>query len=165
MLGRGIAYVWYKHMDNRMAIGLEAEVDRATGKVRVTRIAAAVEMGLMINPDAVRNQVEGNILQGVSRTLLEEVVFDQSGVTSVNWESYPILTYPDVPALEIDLIGSPRDKPLGAGEAALAPVPAAVGNAVFDATGVRLRRVPLTQARVLAALEGGRAELPGGTRI
>jgi CO/xanthine dehydrogenase Mo-binding subunit len=165
MLGRGIAYVWYKHMDNRMALGLEAQVDRATGKVRVTRIAAAVEMGLMINPDAVRNQVEGNILQGVSRTLLEEVVFDQSGVTSVNWASYPILTYPDVPALEIDLVGSPRDKPLGAGEAALAPVPAAIGNAVFDATGVRLRKVPLTQARVLAALEGGRAELPGGTRI
>src|SRR5262249_35425310 len=123
-----------------------------------------VEMGLMINPDAVRAQTEGNILQAVSRTLLEEVVFDQSAVTSVNWASYPILTYPDVPALEIDLVGSPRDKPLGAGEAASAPVPAAIGNAVFDATGLRMRKVPLTPTRMLAAFEGGRAELEGGRR-
>jgi len=156
LLGRGISYVWYKHMDNRMALGLEASVERATGKVKVTRVVCAIECGLMINPDAVRNQVEGNILQAVSRTLLEEVVFDSSGVTSVNWASYPILTYPDAPVLEIDLVGSPRDKPLGAGEAASAPVPAAIGNAVFDATGARMRRVPLTPARVRAALVGQR---------
>jgi nicotinate dehydrogenase subunit B len=164
LLGRGIAYLWYKHMDNRMALGLEASVERATGKVRVTRVVCAIECGLMINPDAVRNQVEGNIVQATSRTLLEEVVFDRSGVTSVNWASYPILTYPDAPVLDIDLVGSPRDKPMGAGEAASAPVPAAIGNAVFDATGIRFRRVPLTPARVLAVLEGGRAELKGGRR-
>jgi nicotinate dehydrogenase subunit B len=152
MIGRGLAYVWYKHMDNRLALGLEASVERATGKVRVTRICCAVEMGLMINPDAVRAQVEGNILQAVSRTLHEEVVFDSARVTSVDWVSYPILTFPEAPTLEIDLIGSPRDKPLGAGEAASAPVPAAIGNAVFDAIGVRMRKVPLTAARVRAAL-------------
>jgi CO/xanthine dehydrogenase Mo-binding subunit len=152
LLGRAISYVWYKHMDNRMAMGLEVSVERATGKVRVTRVVAAVESGLMINPDAVKNQVEGNIMQAVSRTLLEEVVFDQSGVTSVNWASYPILTFPDAPAIEVELVGSPRDKPLGAGEAASAPVPAAIANAVFDATGARIRRVPLTPARVRGAL-------------
>jgi len=152
LLGRGITYVWYKHMDNRMALGLEVSVERATGKVRVTRVVAAVESGLMINPDAVKNQVEGNIMQAVSRTLLEEVVFDQSGVTSVDWRSYPILTFPDAPAIEVELVGSPRDKPLGAGEAASAPVPAAIANAVFDATGARVRRVPLTPARVRGAM-------------
>jgi CO/xanthine dehydrogenase Mo-binding subunit len=135
-----------------LALGLEVSVERATGKVRVSRICCAVEMGLMINPDAVRAQTEGNILQAVSRTLYEEVVFDTSRVTSVDWVSYPILTFPDAPVLEIDLVGSPRDKPLGAGEAASAPVPAAIGNAVFDATGVRMRKVPLTAARVRAAL-------------
>ena len=165
LTGRGISYLHYKHTDNRMALGLEVEVDRTTGKVRVTRIAAAIECGLMINPDGVLNQVQGNILQATSRTLFEEVVFDQSGVTSLDWESYPILTFPDAPQLEIDLVGSPFDKPLGAGEAASAPVPAAIGNAVFDATGVRFRRVPLTEARIRAGLEGGRAELPGGKRI
>jgi len=152
LLGRSITYVWYKHMDNRMALGLEVSVERATGKVRVTRVVAAVESGLMINPDGVKNQVEGNIVQAVSRTLLEEVTFDQSGVTSVDWRSYPILTFPDVPVVEVELIGTPRDKPLGAGEAASAPVPAAIANAVFDATGARIRRVPLTPARVRGAL-------------
>jgi CO/xanthine dehydrogenase Mo-binding subunit len=139
-------------MDNRLALGLDVSVNTATGVVRVTRICCAVEMGLMINPDAVRAQTEGNILQAVSRTLHEEVVFDQSRVTSLNWVSYPILTFPEVPVLEIDLVGSPRDKPLGAGEAASAPVPAAIGNAVFDAIGVRMRKVPLTAARVRASL-------------
>jgi nicotinate dehydrogenase subunit B len=162
--GRGISYIWYKHADNRLALGVEVEVERRTGKVRVTRAVCACEQGLMINPDAVRAQIEGNILQTVSRTLYEEVQFDAARVTSVDWRSYPILTFPDAPVLEIDLIGSPNDKPLGAGEAASAPVPSAIGNAVFDATGVRIRRVPLTPARVLAAMEGGRAELDGTKR-
>jgi len=157
--GRSIVYVQYKHVDNRMGLGVDVEVNRDTGKVRVTRIICAYEAGLMINPDIVRSQVEGNILQGVSRTLLEETTFDQSRVTSTDWQSYPILTFPDAPALEIDLMGSPYDKPMGAGEAAGAPVPAAIGNAVFDAVGIRMRRVPLTPARVRAALAGGQASL------
>jgi CO/xanthine dehydrogenase Mo-binding subunit len=155
-MGRGLAYVHYKHVDNRIGLGIEVAVDRTSGKVRVTRVVCAYEAGLMINPDAVRAQVEGNIIQAVSRTLNEEVVFDAAGVTSVDWVSYPILTFPDVPILEVELVGTVRDKPLGAGEAASAPVPAAIGNAVFDATGMRLRKVPLTPARVRAALAGQR---------
>ncbi|HMI97036.1 MAG TPA: molybdopterin cofactor-binding domain-containing protein, partial [Micropepsaceae bacterium] len=150
--GRGLAYVHYKHVDNRIGLGIEVAVDRTSGKVRVTRVVCAYEAGLMINPDAVRAQVEGNIIQAVSRTLNEEVIFDSAGVTSVDWASYPILTFPDVPVLEVELIGTVRDKPLGAGEAASAPVPAAIGNAVFDAVGLRMRKVPLTAARVRAAL-------------
>ena len=158
--GRAIVYVHYKHIDNRMGLGVELIVDRDTGKVRVDRVVCAYEAGLMINPDIVRSQVEGNILQGVSRTLLEETTFDQNRVTSTDWQSYPILTFPDAPVLEIDLMGSPYDKPMGAGEAASAPVPAAIGNAVFDAVGIRMRRVPLTPARVRAALAaGGQASL------
>ena len=154
--GRGLAYVHYKHTDNRIGLGIEVAVDRTSGKVRVTRAVCAYEAGLMINPDAVRAQVEGNITQAVSRTLNEEVTFDSAGVTSVDWASYPILTFPDVPVIEVELIGTVRDKPLGAGEAASAPVPAAIGNAVFDATGLRMRKVPLTAARVRAGLVGQR---------
>ena len=155
-MGRGLAYVHYKHVDNRIGLGIEVAVDRSSGKVRVTRAVCVYEAGLMINPDAVRAQVEGNILQAVSRTLNEEVIFDSSGVTSTDWVSYPILTFPDVPALEVELIGTVADKPLGAGEAASAPVPAAIGNAVFDAIGARMRKVPLTEARIRAALQGQR---------
>ena len=131
-------------------------VNRNTGTVRVTRAVCVYEGGLAINPDAVRAQVEGNILQAISRTLHEEVQFDQQGVTSVDWASYPILRFPEVPALEVELIGSVHDKPLGAGEAASAPVPAAIGNAVYDAIGVRMRKVPLTATRVREALNGRR---------
>jgi CO/xanthine dehydrogenase Mo-binding subunit len=150
--GRGVAYVRYKHIDNRIALGVEAEVERSSGKLRVKRIVCVCEVGLMINPDALRAQVEGNLIQATSRTLFEEVIFDQGGVTSTDWASYPILTFPDLPIIEIELVGSPHDRPLGAGEATTAPVPAAIGNAVFDAIGVRLRRVPLTPERVRAGL-------------
>lgn len=155
-VGRGIAYVHYKHTDNRLGLGIEVAVNRNTGNIRVIRAVCVYEAGLMINPDAVRAQVEGNILQAISRTLHEEVQFDENGVTSTDWRSYPILTFPEVPELEIELMGSVHDKPLGAGEAASAPVPAAIGNAVFDAIGVRLRKVPLTAARVRDALTGRR---------
>jgi CO/xanthine dehydrogenase Mo-binding subunit len=154
--GRGIAFVHYKHMDNRLGLGIEVAVNRNTGAIRVTRAVCVYEGGLMINPDAVRAQVEGNVLQAISRTLHEEVTFDQQGVTSVDWASYPILRFPEVPVLEVELIGSVHDKPLGAGEAASAPVPAAIGNAVFDATGVRMRKAPLTATRVRDALNGRR---------
>jgi nicotinate dehydrogenase subunit B len=154
--GRGVAYVRYKHTDNRLGLGIDVAVDRDTGKIRVTRAVCVYEAGLMINPDAVRNQVEGNIMQALSRTLYEEVLFDTEGVTSLDWVGYPILTFPDVPVLDVELIGTVHDKPLGAGEAASAPVPAAIGNAVFDAIGVRMRKVPLTPERVRDALAGQR---------
>ena len=117
----------------------------------VGNYACAHDCGLMINPDAVRAQVEGSILQTISRTLFEEVKFDRSRVTTTDWSSYPILTFPDVPRLEIALIDRPHERPVGVGEASTAPVAAALGNAVFDATGLRLREAPFTAARVKAA--------------
>ncbi len=151
-IGRGIAYVHYKDNENYVAIAMEAEVDRATGAIHVHRIACAHDCGLMVNPDGVRAQVEGNILQTLSRALFEEIKFDRQGVTSADWASYPILTYPDVPELLIDLVQRPHEPPLGAGEASSAPVAAALANAVHDACGVRLRTVPFTRERVRAAL-------------
>jgi nicotinate dehydrogenase subunit B len=151
--GRGIAYVHYKQAENYVAMGIEATVERSTGAVRINRVACAHDCGLMINPDAVRAQVEGCILQTLSRTLYEEVTFDHARVTSTDWSSYPILTFPDVPQLDIVLIDRRHERPLGVGEAATAPVAAAVGNAIFDAAGVRLRQAPFTAARVKRALD------------
>jgi nicotinate dehydrogenase subunit B len=151
--GRGIAYMHYKHNENYVAIAMEVEVERKTGAIRVKRVGCAHDCGLMINPDAVRNQVEGNILQTLSRTLFEETTFDHARVTSVDWASYPILRFPDVPELRIELIDRRGQPPFGAGEASSTPVPAALANAVFDATGARLREVPFTRKRVLAALK------------
>ena len=150
--GRGIAYIHYKHDETIAAMGMEVEVERATGRIRVTRVVCAQDCGLMINPDSVKSQVEGNILQTLSRTLHEDIVFDRRRVTTVDWASYPILTFPEVPAIEVELIQRLNEPPLGAGEAASTPVPAALANAVFDATGVRLRDVPFRPERVKAAL-------------
>jgi CO/xanthine dehydrogenase Mo-binding subunit len=152
LTGRGIAYIHYKHEETLVAMGMEVAVERATGRIRVTRVVCAQDCGLMINPDCVQSQVEGNIIQTLSRTLHEEIVYDRNGVTTVDWASYPILTFPEVPALEFELIQRLDQPPLGVGEAASTPVPAALGNAVFDATGVRLRTVPFRADRVKAAL-------------
>jgi CO/xanthine dehydrogenase Mo-binding subunit len=153
--GRGIAYVHYKLDETYVAIGMDVEVDRSSGAIRVRRVACAHDCGLVINPDALRQQIEGNILQTLSRTLFEEVTFDRGRVTSVDWGSYPILTMPDVPEIVIEVIDRPNEPPLGAGEAACAPVPAALANAVFDAVGTRLRTVPFTPERVKSAMVRG----------
>jgi len=150
--GRGISYVHYKHNETYVAVAMEVEVDRASGTIRVQRIACAHDCGLMINPDAVRNQVEGNILQALSRTLFERTTFDRERVTSLDWTRYPILRFADVPELRIDLIQRRDQPPLGAGEASSTPVPAALANAIFDATGAQMREVPFTPERVKAAL-------------
>ena len=152
--GRGFAYVHYKHTENYVAIGMDVEVERASGRIRVTRVVCGHDCGLMVNPDCVRNQLEGSILQGLSRTLFEEVAFDRSRVTSVDWSSYPVLTFQDAPPIEFELVDRPTEPPIGVGEAACTPVPGALGNAVFDATGIRLRVAPLRPDRVLAALKG-----------
>ena len=152
--GRGLAYVHYKHDETLVAMGMEVQVERASGRIRVTRVVCAHDCGLMINPDCVQAQVEGNILQTLSRALHEEIVYDRERVTTVDWQAYPILTFPEVPAIEVELIQRLDAPPLGAGEAASAPVAAALSNAVFDATGVRLRTVPFRPERVLAALAG-----------
>jgi CO/xanthine dehydrogenase Mo-binding subunit len=129
-------------------------VDRKTGKVRVTKFHVAHDCGQIINPDGLRNQIEGNVVQTVSRTLLEDLQFDRGAVTSLDWRTYPILTFPDVPEVVIDLIDRPGEKPWGAGEPTAAVVPSAIANAIYDATGARLRSVPFVPDKVLAAMKG-----------
>ena len=155
LTGRGIAYMRYKQAENYVAISMEVAVEIATGKIAVRRIACAHDCGLIMNPDGLRNQVEGNILHTLSRTLHEEIAFDRARVTSSDWASYPILRFPEVPTVEVALIDRPDQPAYGAGEAACAPVAAALGNAVFDATGVRLRKVPFTASNFLAAATTG----------
>jgi nicotinate dehydrogenase subunit B len=150
--GRGFAYVHYKHNESYVAIAMEAAVDKASGAIRVRRVACAHDCGLVINPGALKAQIEGSIVQTLSRTLFEEVAFDRSRVTSVDWASYPILRFPDAPEILIDIVDRPHEPPLGAGEASATPVPAALANAVFDAVGARLTTVPFTRERVRAAL-------------
>jgi CO/xanthine dehydrogenase Mo-binding subunit len=152
--GRGISFVHYKHSETYVAMAMAVAVDRASGKITVERVACAHDCGQIINPDGVRAQVEGSILQTLSRVLLEEVKFDRSRVLSLDWSSYPILRFSDVPKLDIDLIDRPNEPPLGAGEAACSAVGAALANAVYDATGTRLRTVPFTPERVKAELNG-----------
>jgi len=152
LTGRGFSYVRYKQAENYIAMAMEVTVDRTSGKINVHRVTCAHDCGLVINPDSLRNQIEGSIVQTLSRALHEEVKFDRSRVTSVDWASYPILTFPEMPAIEVALIDRPTLPPLGAGEASTAPVAAALGNAVFDATGLRLRAVPFTPVRVKAGL-------------
>ena len=150
--GRGLAYVRYKMAENYVATFVEVAVERATGRIDVKRVVCAHDNGLVVNPDALRHQIEGGIVQGLSRALHEEVQFDESRVTSVDWASYPILHFPDVPSIEVILLERPEETLWGGGEASTVPVAAALGNAIFDATGVRLRRVPFTAERVKRAL-------------
>jgi CO/xanthine dehydrogenase Mo-binding subunit len=154
LIGRGVAYMRYKQAENYVAIVMEVAVDPTIGNIQIRRVACAHDCGLIVNPDGLRNQVEGNIMQTLSRTLHEEVKFDKSKVTSVDWRSYPVLTFPEAPALEVALIDRPDQPSNGAGEAASAPVAAALGNAIFDATGIRLRRVPFSKETLRAALQG-----------
>lgn len=151
-IGRGMAYTRYKQAENYVAIFMEIAVEESTGRIMVRRVVCAHDCGLVVNPNALRNQIEGGIIQTLSRALHEEVQFDESRVTSANWTSYPILRFPEAPLMEVILIPRPEEPLWGAGEASTVTVAAALGNAVFDATGVRLRRVPFTPARVKAAL-------------
>jgi CO/xanthine dehydrogenase Mo-binding subunit len=156
LAGRGMAYLRYKQAENYVAMFMEVGVDTASGAIDVKRVVCVHDCGLIVNPGALQHQIEGAITQTLSRTLHEEVTFDASRVTSVDWESYPILRFPELPAIEVILVNRP-DQPLwGAGEASAVPVAAALGNAFFDATGVRLRRVPFTRARVIEALKTSR---------
>ena len=151
--GRGVAFVKYELVRTYVGAVADVEVDKKTGRIRVTRFAVAHDCGQIINPDGLCNQIEGNVIQTVSRTLIEDLKFDRSTVTSLDWASYPILTFPDVPDVVIDLIDRPREKPWGAGEPTAAVVPAAISNAVFDAIGVRLRSVPFVPEKVLAGMK------------
>ena len=151
--GRGFAFARYKNLAAYCAIAAEVEVDSETGRVRLARAVAAVDSGQVVNPDGLRNQVEGAILQSMSWTLFESVGFDASGVTSVDWATYPILRFDAVPdSVEVHLLDRPGEPFLGSGECGQGPTAAAIANAVADATGRRLRDLPLTRDRIVAAL-------------
>jgi len=152
--GRGVSYCKYELVRTYIAAVAEVEVKRSTGEIRATRFYVAHDCGQIINPEGVRSQIEGNVIQTVSRTLKEELKFSRSAVTSLDWASYPILTFPEVPDIVMDLIDHPAEKPWGAGEPSAAVVPSALSNAVFDATGARLRSVPFTPDKVKSALRG-----------
>jgi len=151
--GRGLSYVKYELVRTYVGVVADVEVDPKTGQVAVRKFYVAHDCGQIINPDGLRNQIEGNVVQTTSRTLLEDLQFDRSTVTSVDWKTYPILKFPDVPEVAIELIDRPTEKPWGAGEPTAAVVPSAIANAIFDATGVRLRSVPFTPGKVQASLE------------
>ena len=151
-VGFGIAFAQYEGSGAYVATVAEVEVDRESGALRVRRITVAHDCGLVINPDGVRNQIEGNVIQSLSRALKEEVTFDRSRVTSLDWQSYPILTFSEIPEIDVVLINRPDQPALGAGEPAMVTTAAAVGNAIFAATGARLRQVPFTPERIKAAL-------------
>jgi nicotinate dehydrogenase subunit B len=156
--GRGVAYARYTHGDYPgygaayTAWIADVEVDLGSGAVRVARVVVAQDAGLMVNPKGIELQVQGNVIQSVSRALMEEVRFDNAGVTSLDFHSYPIATFPDVPEIQVVLLDRPDDPPLGVGEAASIPSAAAIANAIFDATGARIRQVPFTSQRIKAAL-------------
>jgi nicotinate dehydrogenase subunit B len=149
--GRGIAYS--QRNGTRVAVIAEVDIDRSTGKIWARKFTVAHDCGQIINPDGLVKCIEGNIVQGVSRTLWEEVTFDRKAVTSVDWISYPILDITETPGqVDVVLIDHPEIAPSGAGEPSIRPVAAAIANAIFDATGVRIRRVPFSPERVKAAL-------------
>jgi nicotinate dehydrogenase subunit B len=150
--GRGIGFAKYKNLACYVACVADVEVDRATGKVRVAHVWSAVDSGLIINPDGLKNQIEGGIIQSASWTLYEQVRFDKNGITSRDWASYPIMTMPEVPKVSVELINRLNERPLGAGEGSQGPAVAAIANAIAHATGKRLRDLPLDAAKVKAAI-------------
>jgi nicotinate dehydrogenase subunit B len=150
--GRGVAFTRYENDQAIVACIAEVQVERKTGVVRVTRLVLAHDCGLIINPDGVKNQIEGNVIQSLSRALKEEVQFDEMRITSTDWQTYPILTFSEVPEIEIVLINRPDQPAMGAGEPSTVTTAPAVANAIFDATGVRLRQMPFTPERLRAAL-------------
>ncbi|CAN5614117.1 molybdopterin-dependent oxidoreductase [soil metagenome] len=147
--GRGIAFCRYKNRGSYCAVVADVE---ATDQLRVTRLTIAVDVGRVVNVDGVRNQIEGGAIQATSWSLLEQVGFDRHAITSTDWESYPILRFSQVPELDVHLVPRPDDPPLGAGEATQGPVTAAIGNALADALGVRVRTLPFTTDNIVAAI-------------
>jgi CO/xanthine dehydrogenase Mo-binding subunit len=148
--GRGVGFAKYKNLGAYCAVVAEVEVSH---EVRVRRLTIAVDVGLVINPDGVRNQIEGGAIQSTSWTLKEEVKLAGRGIAAAGWEDYPILRFSEVPSVEIELLDRPDLPSVGAGEAAQGPTAAAIANAVENALGVRVRELPLTPERIVAAIE------------
>jgi nicotinate dehydrogenase subunit B len=156
--GRGFAYALYVHSKFPgfgaafSAWVADVAVDPATGEVALTKITVGQDSGLMINPDGVKHQIHGNVIQSASRVLKEEVTFSDIAVTSREWGAYPLLTFPEVPPIDVLMVPRPMEEPLGVGESASVPSAAAIANAIFDATGVRFRELPFTPDRILQGL-------------
>jgi CO/xanthine dehydrogenase Mo-binding subunit len=150
--GRGVGFARYKNQKSYVAVIVDLTVDLATGEIRLKRAFIAADAGQIVDPDGLANQLEGGLIQSASWTLKEAVAFDREGITSIDWDSYPILTFSEVPEIETVLIDRPGEPYLGCGEAAQGPTPAAIANAIFDATGARLRRVPFAPEVVKASL-------------
>jgi len=151
--GRGIGFARYKNIAGYCAVALEVEVNPRNGRIRVIRAVAAADSGHIVNPDGVNNQIEGGLIQSLSWSLKEEVKFDDTQILSTDWNSYPILTFSEIPPVDVVLINRPGAPFLGTGEASQGPTSAALANAVFDATGVRFRRLPLTPERIKQGLD------------
>ncbi|MFH0301952.1 molybdopterin cofactor-binding domain-containing protein [Bradyrhizobium sp. 31Argb] len=149
-IGHGIGFARYKNMGAYCAAVAEVEGDK---DIRVRKLTLAVDVGEAINPDGVINQIEGGAIQATSWVLKERVRFDRQRITSTTWSDYPILRFSEVPEVEVELIQRPELDPVGAGEAAHGPVTAAIANAVFDCLGVRIRDLPITRERLIAAME------------
>jgi nicotinate dehydrogenase subunit B len=151
--GRGFAFARYKNLGAYAAVAMEIEVDRESARIDVVRAVAAVDSGDVVNPDGIRNQIEGGIVQSLSWSLYESVAYDDTRITSRDWSSYPIMRFASVPkSIDIHIIDRPGAPFLGTGEATQGPASAALANALADATGVRVRDLPLTGARVKAAI-------------
>ncbi|OOG71744.1 molybdopterin cofactor-binding domain-containing protein [Algoriphagus sp. A40] len=146
--GFGIAYSRYKNSTSYFAVLAEIEIDNASKTYKLKKLTGVIDSGLVINPDGLINQTEGGMIQSASWSMLEEVQYDQDGITSTDWSSYPILRMMDVPEVEVHLIDRPDTPPTGAGEAAMGPVSAAIANAIFDATGSRIRDLPLKAEKI-----------------
>jgi CO/xanthine dehydrogenase Mo-binding subunit len=149
--GRGLGLAWsrYKNKAAYACVAVELEVDQA---VSLRRVWCAADAGLVINPDGARNQLEGGIVHAASMTLKEQVTLDGDGITSLDWERYPIMTFSEVPEIEVEIVPNPHLPTLGMGECTFGPTAAAIGNAVAHALGVRVREMPLTRERIAAAL-------------
>jgi CO/xanthine dehydrogenase Mo-binding subunit len=153
--GQGFSSFFYDRPNSRGACVVNVDVDRGTGVVKVKRVTAAFDLGRIVNPDGARNQMEGGIIQAISRTLREEVRFQDQSVATLDWGAYPILTFTDIPDIEVILIDQPHEPSGGAGETQTPVIPGAIACAIFDAVGVRLRRIPFLPQRVTAALAAG----------
>jgi CO/xanthine dehydrogenase Mo-binding subunit len=151
--GRGIACVCYEGDNGYVAMIADVAVDWNTGRIEVTRLVVAQDSGPISNPDGIRSQIEGGSVQGISRALGEEVTWDDRKITSIDWRTYRTLSVGFAPpTMDIVLLNQTDVEAMGSGEASITIVAPAIGNAVFDATGVRLREVPFTPERVLRAL-------------
>ena len=151
--GRGFAFARYKNLAAYLAMALELEVERETGRSRIIRVTAAIDSGEVVNPDGIRNQTEGGIIQAASWTLYEAVTFEETGITSIDWSSYPIMRFGSVPEkIDVRIMDRPGEPFLGTGEAAQGPTPAAIANAIRHATGKRLYDIPFRAEKVKAAI-------------